>query len=346
MRDRSPGVAVPPPSVDTPLELEVAKTRQWRWIAVALLGVGAVIFPFILDDYIVRVATTVIMLGVMAASWNLIGGYAGYPSFGNAAFFGFGAYGAAVPMVRLGLPFPIGLALGGLASAALAVLVGIPVLRLRGHYFAIATLGVLGVTQQIVILADRVTGGGEGLTLPLSGLSLETFNEMIYLVMLAILAAVVSFTVWMSRNRLGYGLVAIRENEVAARVMGVNTTLYKVIAFAASGFFTGLAGATYAYWLSSLDPSVAFDYTYNVLLVVMAFFGGAGTVLGPLIGALVLGVISEWLRGVLVQYHLLVFGIVIVLTVIFAPRGVLDLIGRRRQLSLSSVLENIREHSV
>jgi branched-chain amino acid transport system permease protein len=323
-----------------------AKTRPWRWIiGVALLAV-AVAFPFVVDDYLVRAATTVIMLAVLAGAWNLIGGYAGYPSFGNAAFFGLGAYGAAVPMVKLGVPFPAGLLIGGLVSSALAVLVGLPVLRLRGHYFAIATLGVLGVTQQLVIIADRVTGGGEGLTLPLSGLSLENFNELIYLLMLAILCALLGFTWWMSRNRLGYGLVAIRENEVAARVLGVNATLYKVIAFGMSGFFTGLAGATYAYWLSSLDPSVAFDYTYNVLLVVMAFFGGAGTVLGPLVGALILGVVSEWLRGVLVQYHLLVFGVVIVLTVIFAPRGILDLIGRRRQLSLSAVLENVREHSV
>lgn len=346
MSDRPSSVVARAVETGSPTPVATSRARRWRWFGLAALAAGAIVFPFIFDDYLVRVATTVMMLGIMAAAWNLIGGYAGYPSFGNAVFFGVGAYGAAVPMARFGMPFPVGLACGGLSGAALAVLVGIPVLRLRGHYFAIATLGVLGATQQIVILADKVTGGGEGLTLPLPGLALEAFNELIYLVMLAILTAVVLFTVWMSHNRLGYGLIAIRENEVAARVMGVNTTFYKVAAFSASGFFTGLAGATYAYWLSSLDPSVAFDYTYNVLLVVMAFFGGAGTVVGPLLGAAVLGVISEWLRGVLVQYHLLVFGVVIVLTVIFAPRGIVDLFARRRQLSLSSVLDNVREHSV
>jgi branched-chain amino acid transport system permease protein len=315
-------------------------------VAAATILIVAIALPFVLDDYLVRVGTTIAMLAVLAASWNLIGGYAGYPSFGNIVFFGLGAYGAAIPMLRLGVPFPVGLLAGGLVSVALALLIGLPVLRLRGHYFAIATLGILAAVQQVVIIADRLTGGGEGLSLPLSGLSLETFDELIYLVMLAILVAVMGFTYWMARNRLGYGLVAIRENEVAARVMGINTTLYKVTAFAVSAFFTGLAGATYGYWLSSLDPYVAFDFNYNVLLVVIAFFGGAGTVLGPLVGALILGIMSEWLRGVLVQYHLLVFGVVIVLTVIFAPRGIVELIGRRHHLSFGALLENIRENSV
>lgn len=346
MADSPQAIVAQTAVADASVAVSQGRRRLWLRIAVLAILVLAIAFPFVLDDYLVRVGTTVVMLAVLAASWNLIGGYAGYPSFGHGVFFGLGAYGAAIPMLRLGVPFPVGFMAGGLVSVALALLIGIPVLRLRGHYFAIATLGIFSAMQQVVIIADRLTGGGEGLSLPLSGLSLENFDELIYLVMLAVLIAVVVFTYWMAHSRLGYGLVAIRENEVAARVMGVNTTLYKVTAFAASGFFTGLAGATYAYWLSSLDPYVAFDFNYNVLLVVMAFFGGAGTVLGPLIGALILGVTSEWLRGVLVQYHLLVFGVVIVLTVIFAPRGVLELITRRHRLSIASLLENVREHSV
>jgi branched-chain amino acid transport system permease protein len=133
---------------------------------------------------------------------------------------------------------------------------------------------------------------------------------------------------------------------VAARVMGVNTTLYKVIALTAGAVFAGLAGAAYAYWLTSIDPTVAFDFTYNVLLVVMAFFGGAGTILGPVVGAAILGVVSEWLRGVLVQYHLLVFGVVVIVTVIFAPHGLLDLLRSGRRLSLAQLLANVRENGV
>lgn len=320
--------------------------KRWAIFATAVVAAVALAFPFIFNDYLVRAATTIIMLAILAEAWNLIGGYAGYPSFGHAAFFGLGVYGAAVPMVKLGLPFPAGFVIGGLLAALLALAIGLPILRLRGHYFAIATLGILSVTQQVVTNLDKVTGGGAGLSLPIPSMGVELFDEIIYLLMLLILAATLGFTFWMTRSRLGYGLVAIRENEVAARVMGVNTTLYKVMALTMSGLFCGFAGATYAYWLTSIDPAVAFDFTYNVLLVVMAFFGGAGTILGPILGALILGVISEWLRGVLVQYHLLVFGVVIVLTVIFAPHGVLELIGARRRPSLAVLLANVRANRV
>jgi len=322
------------------------RRRRRMLAATGILVVLAAIFPFIFNDYLVRAATTVILLAVLAESWNLIGGYAGYPSFGHAAFLGLGVYGAAVPMVKFGVPFPVGFLCGGLVAGALALAMGLPALRLRGHYFAIATLGILSVMQQVVINLDWLTGGGAGLSLPLPSLDVQTFDEVIYLVMLAILLATAGFTAWMTRSRLGYGLIAIRENEIAARVMGINTTLYKAAALTASGVFCGFAGATYAYWLTSIEPPVAFDFTYNVLLVVMAFFGGAGTILGPILGALILGVVSEWLRGVLVQYHLLVFGIVIILTVIFAPRGVLDLIGQGRRFSIASLLANVRANSV
>jgi branched-chain amino acid transport system permease protein len=346
MADGPTTVVTPTPHQEEEAPASAGRKQLLPLAALAALLLVAVVLPFVLDDYLVRVGTTIAMLAILAASWNLIGGYAGYPSFGNAVFFGLGAYGAAIAMVKLGLPFPVGLLCGALVSTALALLIGLPVLRLRGHYFAIATLGILSAVQQIVIVGDKLTGGGEGLTMPLSTLSLETFDELIYLIMLGILVAVTVFTYAMARSRLGYGLVAIRENEVAARVMGVNTTLYKVTAFAICGFFTGLAGATYAYWLSAIDPYVAFDFSYNVLLVVIAIFGGAGTVAGPIVGAIILGGLSEWLRGVFVQYHLLGFGLVIVLIVIFAPQGVVDLFQRRHDLSFSSLLENIRNHSV
>ena len=341
----------PVPQLQTEKEsrVRVAARLCRRRVGLGLLGLAvlaAIVFPFIFNDYLVGVGTTILMLGVLAESWNLIGGYAGYPSFGNAVFFGLGAYGAAVTMVRLHLPFVAGFVMGGLVSAVLGLVIGLPILRLRGHYFAIATLGVLSFMEQIVVNAERLTGGGAGISLPLSSLSLQTFNELMYLVMLMVLLAVIAFTYWMSISRLGFGLVAIRENEVAARVMGINTTRYKVIAFTLSGLFSGFAGATYAYWRSSIDPPTAFDLNYNVLLVIMAFFGGAGTVLGPIVGALVLGALSEWLRGHFGQNHLLIFGVVIVLMVIFAPNGLIDLLRRGRRLSLASLLENVREYRI
>lgn len=349
MLPKSPIVAAEEqPAPETAQQTFRGRRQRWAPAIVAAAVIVAIVLPFVLNDYLVRVGTTVIMLGVLAESWNLLGGYAGYPSFGHAVFFGLGAYGAAVPMVKLGVPFPVGFVIGGLVAVVLALVIGIPVLRLRGHYFAIVTLGIFSVMQQVISNTGRLTGGGAGMTLPLSSLNIQTFDELIYLVMLGVLLATAAFTFWMARSRLGYGLVAIRENEVAARVMGINTTLYKVLAFAAGALFAGFAGATYAYWLSAIDPPTAFDFNFNLLLVVMAFFGGAGTILGPILGALLLGVLSEWLRGipVLVNYYLLVFGVVIVLIIIFAPNGLMEYLGGRRRFSVSSLLENIREHSV
>src|SRR5579883_350777 len=306
----------------------------------ALCLLLAVAYPFVFNDYLVRVGATILMLGVMAESWNLIGGYAGYPSFGNAVFFGIGAYGGAIIMERANAPFPVALLVGGAVTAVLAVIIGVPVLRLRGHYFAIATLGVLSFMEQVVIVSERLTRGGAGIRLPFPSMDLQTFNELIYLVMLLILLAATLFTYWMAHSKLGFGLIAIRENEVAARVMGVNTTLYKIAAFTASGLFTGLAGAAFAYWQSYVDPPSVFSFDYNVLLVIMAFVGGAGTVLGPVLGAVVLGAIAEYLNSHVGERHLLVFGVVIVLTVIFAPNGLMEYITGKRGLSLGSLLAN------
>jgi branched-chain amino acid transport system permease protein len=322
------------------------RRREIGITALALVVLLALVYPFIFNDYLVGVGITVLMLGIMAESWNLIGGYAGYPSFGNAVFFGLGAYTVALIVQRAGLPFVVGLLLSGIVTGAAAVLIGIPVLRLRGHYFAIATLGVLSFMEQVVIVSEKLTRGGAGIRLPIPSMALETFNEVIYLLMLLFLLAVTGFTYWTAHSKFGFGLIAIRENEVAARVMGVNTTLYKIAAFAASGFFTGFAGAIFAYWQSYVDPPSVFSFDYNVLLVIMAFVGGAGTVFGPVVGAVLLGVVSEYLRGHLGEKHLLVFGLVIVFTVIFAPNGLMEYLTGRRGLSVGSFLSNIREHRV
>jgi branched-chain amino acid transport system permease protein len=325
---------------------ERLRRREVGIVAALVAVLLAAAYPFVFNDYLVGVGTTILMLAVLAESWNLIGGYAGYPSFGNAVFFGLGAYAAAILIQRADLPFVVGLLAGGVVTAAIAVVIGLPVLRLRGHYFAIATLGVLSFMEQVVIVSEKLTRGGAGIRLPFSSLDLQTFNEVIYLVMLLIVLAVTAFTFWMANSKLGFGLIAIRENEVAARVMGVNTTMYKIIAFAASGMFSGFAGATFAYWQSYVDPPSVFSFDYNVLLVIMAFVGGAGTVFGPLLGALLLGSLSEYLRGHLGEKHLLVFGVVIVLTVIFAPNGLMEYITGRRRISAGSLLTNIREHRV
>ena len=313
-----------------------------RWVpllagALVLLVLG--VAPAVVSPFILQFLINLFMLAVLAESWNIIGGFTGYASFGNVAFFGIGAYTTGVLLTRVGAPFALALPAGGLLAMLFAALVGLPILRLRGHYFAIATLGV-AETMREVIYNIEVTGAGTGLVMPILRSPLPFF----YL-MLAILAGVTLLNWWLSESRFGYGLIAIREDEDAAAVMGINTPVYKTIAFALSGVFAGLAGGVYAYWITFIDPDAVFKVIITVQMIIMAVFGGAGTVLGPLLGALVMASVSEWLSTHLVTLAELFNGLIVILVVIFMPKGLSDLI-RQRSFSLRYFVKNLREHRI
>ncbi len=314
--------------------------RRWALLlagALVLLVLGGA--PAVVSPFILQFLINLFMLAVLAESWNIIGGFTGYASFGNVAFFGIGAYTTGVLLTRVGAPFVLALPAGGLLAMLFAALVGLPILRLRGHYFAIATLGV-AETMREVIYNIEVTGAGTGLVMPIMRSPLPFF----YL-MLAILAAVTLLNWWLSESRFGYGLIAIREDEDAAAVMGINTPVYKTIAFALSGVFAGLAGGVYAYWITFIDPDAVFKVIITVQMIIMAVFGGAGTVLGPLLGALVMASVSEWLSTHLVTLAELFNGLIVILVVIFMPKGLSDLI-RQRSFSLRYFVKNLREHRI
>ncbi len=316
------------------------KAKRWAPLlcaaAVVLLLVAA---PGIVSAFMVQFLINLFMMAILAESWNIIGGFTGYASFGNVAFFGIGAYTTGVLLTRVEVPFALALPAGGVVALLFAVAVGLPILRLKGHYFAIATLGVAETMREVVYNLE-FTGKGTGLVMPIMRNPLVFFY-----VMLAILAAVTLVNWWLSASRFGYGLVAIREDEDAAAVMGINTPLYKTIAFALSGAFTGLAGGVYAYWITFIDPDSVFKVIITVQLIIMAVFGGMGTVLGPLLGAVVLSAISELLATQLVTLADLFNGFVIVLVVLFMPKGLFDLI-RQRGFSLRYFAKNLREYRV
>jgi len=313
-----------------------------QWVPPALGAAAVVILavaPGIVSPFLVQFLINLFMLAILAESWNIIGGFTGYASFGNVAFFGIGAYTTGVLMTRVGIPFPLALPAAGIVALVFAALMGMPILRLKGHYFAIATLGVAETVREIVYNLE-FTGKGTGLVLPILRSPLPFF----YL-MLGILVAVTLVNWWLSRSRFGYGLIAIREDEDAAAVMGINTPLYKTIAFALSGAFTGLAGGVYAYWITFIDPDGVFKVTTTVQLIIMAAFGGTGTVLGPLLGTVVLASISEWLSTHLVALAELAYGLVIILVVLFMPKGLSDLF-RQRPFSLRYFVRNLREYRI
>lgn len=309
------------------------------------LAIGAVVVlalalaPAGLSPFLVQFLINLFMLAALAESWNIIGGFTGYASFGNVAFFGIGAYTTGVLLTAAEWPFALALPAGGLLAMAFAGLIGMPILRLKGHYFAIATLGV-AETMREVVYNLKITGGGTGLTMPITKSALPFF----YL-MLGILIAATLVNWWLSASRFGYGLIAIREDEDAAAAMGINTALYKTAAFALSGAFAGLAGGVFAYWITFIDPEGVFRVTTTILMIIMAVFGGMGTVVGPLLGALVLASVSELLSTQLVSLAELFNGLIIILVVLFMPKGLAEAI-RKREFSLRKLARNLREYRV
>jgi len=294
--------------------------------------------PWIAPPALIQFGTTTLLIATLAQAWNIIGGYTGYASFGNSVFYGIGGYGTAIAMVQFDLPFGVGILLGGALAVLFALLLGLPVLRLRGHYFAIATLALAEAMAGVVSNLD-IAGRNIGLILPL-----RKDDVLFYELSLALLALATLIVYWISRSRFGFGLIAIREDEDAAAVMGVNTTLFKSLAFMLAGFLSALAGGVHAYWITFIDPVSAFDITLNVMMIIMAIFGGAGTVLGPLVGAVLLASISEVLATEISAMASLFFGLVIVVAVIFMPRGLADLARRFRSLGWRYFRENLRLH--
>jgi branched-chain amino acid transport system permease protein len=312
------------------------KGWQWTLAAVALAVLAAV--PWFGSDVLVQFGINALLIAVLAQGWNVIGGYAGYASFGNSVFYGLGAYGVAIAMVQWQLPFAAGLAFGVVLAVVFAVTLGFLVLRLRGHYFAIATLALAQVMTAIVSNVE-LAGRNVGLVLP-------PLNDdrLFYELALAVLAAATLCIFWLTRSRFGFGLIAIRENEEGAAVMGVNTTLYKVMAFAIAAFFSALAGGIHAYWITFLDPDSAFDISLNVRMIIMAVFGGPGTIFGPIVGALSLSAISELLSSKLTNIAGLFFGVVVVAAVVLMPRGLADAVRGVRAVGWGYFARNVRAH--
>ena len=308
-------------------------------LSVVVVGVLATV-PWWGSAVLVQFGINALILATLAQSWNIIGGYTGYPSFGNSVFYGLGGYGVAVGMVQFQLPFATGLALGVFLAVLFAFLLGLPVLRLRGHYFAIATLGLAEVMTAIVSNLE-IAGRNIGLILPL-----VKGDTLFFELSLALLVITTLTVAWISRSRFGFGLIAIRENEEAAAVMGVNTTLYKILAFALCSIFAAIAGGIHAYWITYLDPTSAFDITLNIKMIIMAVFGGPGTIFGPVLGAFVLSAISEVLATKVTSLASIFFGLVIVAAIVFMPRGFTDLIRRFRQQGWRYFQANIQANRV
>ncbi|MCD6680002.1 MAG: branched-chain amino acid ABC transporter permease [Burkholderiaceae bacterium] len=306
-------------------------------IAAAIVALLAAL-PWYGGPVLLQFGIAVLLMATLAQGWNIIGGFTGYPSFGNSVFYGLGAYGVGIAMVQFQLPFWVGLLAGLALGVVFAGVLGLAVLRLKGHYFAICTLGLAFVMTAIVSNL-QIAGSNIGLVLPLLKSEALFYELALGLLVLATLAVF-----RLAHSRFGLGLIAIRENEEGAAVMGVNTTLYKILAFMLSAAFTSLAGGIYAYYITFIDPVGVFDISLNVKMIIMAIFGGAGSVFGPVIGALVLSAIAEVLATRVTSLASLFFGLVIVVAVVFMPRGLSHLSTHLRGAGWRYFRDNVREH--
>ena len=295
-------------------------------VALGLLAVALALYPLEATGYGLRVGLQLFMWIALAQSWNLISGLTGYVSFGHVVFFGTGAYTASL-LVNAGMPWPLACLSGGGAGALLALIIGWPCLRLKGPYFAIAMLGLNEVMRVIVSYAEGLTGGGNGLSLP----TLDA-SRSIYYAMGLVAAAVTAVTYAIVTSRFGLRLMTIREDEVAAEAMGIDTLRYKIYAFMLSAIGPGIVGGLSARDQGYIEPISVFPLVMTITMIVMALFGGKGTIWGPVLGAVVLFIFQEAVWARFVYLHQLLFGAIIVTVVLLMPRGILGVLQQKYNL--------------
>ena len=349
-------MGTPSAEIGTAAGIDAAVTRspsepRWRkalpWVAGVLLLLGCLGLQTQLYSGQARTVTTIFMFVALAQAWNIIGGFTGYASFGQVVFFGLGGYTTAVVMYHWQLSFWLAFVLSGLLAAAFGALIGLPLLRLKGHYFAIATLGVAEGMREVVTNLPDITGGGAGITVPTVGAKATTAylgNDGFYVLFLILAALAVLVGGLVSRSKFGFALRAINQDEDAAGSMGVNTTRAKVAAFALSGFLVGLVGAAYAFQQVTIFPERLFDVDITVLMVVMVVIGGSGTVLGPLLGAVALQFLSEYLRQHYTDLHTFILGAIIIVAVILLPQGAVNYAREAARSREFSLLRNVRRY--
>ncbi len=314
------------------------------YIVLAVVFLLCLIIPFLVSGFWVRTITHIFMFASLASALNIIAGFTGYAAFGNVVYFGTGAYATAVFMNRLQWGFVPSLIGTMVVVLILSVLLGLLLLRLKGHYFALGTVGAMEAMRYTVENMTDLTGGAQGITIPSIVGTPFFLNAVFYFMMFALMIGAIILAWSLSKSRLGYGFKAIRANEEAAGVMGINTTLYKIIAWSLSALITGVAGGIYAYWFSYIDPPTVFNVMWVVEMFAIILIGGVGTVFGPIIGAVILETISEVVWAQFIDLHLGILGVLIILIVLFIPEGLISIV--KSGMGFKSILKNFRNRRV
>jgi branched-chain amino acid transport system permease protein len=298
-----------------------------RLLPKIVLAAVALVVPLVLpDNYYVGLANLSLIYIIVAIGLNFIYGYTGYVSFAQAGFFGIGAYTSALLAVDGHVGFWVALPLSGLVAAIFGVLLGMPTLKLSGHYLAMATIGFGIIVQMVLQNWTSFTHGAQGIGgipgISFGPLALTNVTQYYYFMLVfAVLAALLAWSI--ANSNLGRSFKAVREDEIAASTSGINLRFTKVSSFALSALFAGVAGSLYAHMSSYISPDT-FSFDQSIVFFTMVLVGGAGTVAGPIVGAILLTFIPELLRF-LQEYYMALFGIGIVLAMLFMPQGIVRL---------------------
>jgi branched-chain amino acid transport system permease protein len=291
-------------------------------LSAAALAVAAAL-PFAADDYVMGVGFNLLMWLALTQSWIVLSGMAGYVSLGIVVFVGLGSY--TMVLLWQSVPLWLGIPAAGLGAAAFAALVGTPVLRVRGPYFVILTFGLAEFVKYVVVNIEATLGKFSRLLMGAPDLT------DLYLIMLALAAAATALAVWLGRSRFGSGLRSIRENEEAAETLGVPAARFKMIAFTLSAAIPGVVGALLVLRTGYFDPVQSFNPVVSFTVVTIAVIGGADDARGPLFGAVFLTLLSELLWANAPQLYMILLGVMLIVFVLFVPRGVFALLAERRR---------------
>jgi branched-chain amino acid transport system permease protein len=322
------------------------------WLVAAAVGIAVVVLTrlYFTNEYFFFAAYVVLQYIVLSTAWNILGGYTGYINFGTGAFFAIGAYSSVVlhkmpallktfDLVIPAVPLPVMILVGGIVSGIVGLGTGYLTLRLRGVFFAIATLALAVVVQTLIVNWDFV-GGSRGIYMirppkaPVGG----SYIQYLYTLMMILCVISVGIARWIERSRLGLGFAAIRDDELAAEAGGVPTLRLKLIATTLSGALMGMAGAPLPYYVTYLEPASTFNLAYAVNSVAMPVIGGMTSWVGPILGAILLGTIQQ-LATVTISsaLNLLIVGLLLIAFVIIAPNGIVGLVQARRRRRAAAV---------
>lgn len=306
--------------------------RNTLILVVSALLLYGVIFGLIktnvLNPYYTQILIIIGINIILASSLNLITGFTGQLTLGHAGFMSIGGYTAAIITLKLNLPFPIVLIAGGLFAAAVAFLIGLPILKLKGDYLAISTLGFGEIVRVLIVNMDFL-GGPRGL----SGIPKQTSFTWVYFIALATIVVIYNII----RSSHGRAMISVREDDIAAEAMGINTTKYKTMAFVIAAFFAGIAGGLYAHYFMFLDPK-SFDFLKSFEIVTFAVLGGLGSISGSVIAATALTALPEALRQ-FANYRMVIYSLSLIIIMLLRPQGLMG----TKELSLKPLLKLIRK---